>query len=153
MTVAWPENGDTAWNVAMKAFMDADHESDGTHTLATFGDFEITSITKDLTEADGETDVDTSLSATPRQIIFFMSVAGRSEASWGVDNGTLANCTFQDGNEDMDSSDAYSIYIEDTGGDYQRANVTATAANGFTITWDKSGTVTGTATITAICFT
>jgi flavin reductase (DIM6/NTAB) family NADH-FMN oxidoreductase RutF len=150
--VAWPENGTTNWNTAMAEFVAVEHNTDGTHDLSTIGWTETAVITKDMTDADAATSTVSSLSFQPRLVIFFASVSGTSAASWGADDGTTADCVNQLSTGNMSSNSSASIDLEPQAGEIQSASITSLSATGFTLTWSKTLTPTGNATIIALCF-
>lgn len=151
--MAWPENGTVDWNTEMLAFTGVEHDTDGTHDLSTIGWTETAVFTKDMTDANGATDTVSSLSFQPRLVIFFAAVASSKAASWGADDSSVAKVIFQRGDGTMTSVGSSSVRLETTAGSaIQEANVTSLSSSGFTITWIKTGTPTGTGTIIALCF-
>lgn len=102
----------------------------------------IGTTTRDLTSASG-TQAITGVGFKPSLVQFF--VAGGStlvgEGSWGVDDGTTAKAVLGNyaaaGTFAFDNS--FSISIIESGAALQQAKITALGADGFTLTWTKTG--------------
>ena len=109
-------------------------------------------ITRDLTAAGAPTDVAyTGVGFTPTSII----------CNYGVDSSIHV------GNSLVDSSktgktiwgdapnfyyQAHFIFSSSSGGNYQIADIKSFDTDGFTLTWTKTGSPTGTLLINCLCF-
>lgn len=114
-------------------------------------------FTRDVTTASG-TQAVTGVGFSPKQIIFLVANAAGSDsrASWGFDDGTLSYCIFANAGGTIGAYRAnasFSIYLNTSEGatDYT-GEVTVLGADGFTVTWTKTGSPTGTYTMFALCF-
>lgn len=86
----------------------------------------------------------------PSHLEFLGAVVGTSESCIGFSDGTLNYCL---GNSHAQAADTWTSYsnsaivlVQDTGINYQ-GDVSALGADGFTITWTKTGAKTGTVTM------
>ncbi len=148
----WPENGTIGYGAEQRAFVELEHNSDGSHDLDTIGWTETAIIVKNMTDADAATSVVSTLSFQPRLVIFFATVGGTKAASWGADDGTTSALIKQSEAGNMSSATIFSTNLEPSSAAIQRGLITNLASNGFTITWTKIGSPTGTGTIIALCF-
>lgn len=107
----------------------------------------ITSTTYDLSTASGTKTI-TGLAFRPSLVIFLASVAGAGTtvATVGYDNGTNA-FSISKIDTKWQTSTANSIVMTTTAGNNQGGHITSFTADGFVITFTKTGTPTGTATI------
>ncbi len=110
--------------------------------------FKIGTTTHDVSVA-GTQDV-TGIGFTPTAVVLLAGVTGTSQMSVGFDNGTNAyaigdNAGLSAGTYNM--SVISSIYGRVGVSDIFEATVTAYASGQFTLTWTKSGSPTGTATV------
>ena len=116
--------------------------------------FKIGTTTRDLTTATGTQDV-TGIGFTPTGVILFAGVTGTSYMSLGMDDATTRGII---ADQNVISTDTYlisasqSIYLIQGAGVYQLATVSAFASGQFTLSWTKSGSPTGTATIIYLAF-
>ena len=104
-------------------------------------------LTYDLSTASG-TVVVTGVGFTPKLINFFSSAT--PAASWGVDDGITPRVTFVYDNGVVGaygSSTNASITIFTSAGNLVQGRVSVFGTDGFTITFTKTGSPTGTATI------
>lgn len=114
------------------------------------------SFTRDISLASG-TQAVTGVGFKPRGIIFLAGTsAGTANiGSWGVDDGTTHlsliwfNASSANG---FATSAAASIYANPVAGSNYQGYAQSFDADGFTISWTKGGTPTGTLTVQAICF-
>ncbi len=151
-----PVSDSTNWNDLLKAHVLTGHNADGTHKLSEITEYKILTFTRNMTAAAGDV-ATTGAGFTPRQVMFFAAVNGNSAASWGFDDGTDSESTSQSHNGDMSSdSSNSSIFIHTSGtsptDSKQHAVIKTLDVDGFTLTWSKSSSPSGTATIIAICF-
>lgn len=149
--MAWPSTDDLNWNTPMKAHILAGHNADGTHKLTEITEYKILALTRDMTGATGDVAY-TGVGFQPRQVVFFGSVSNETAGSWGVDDGTTKNCSYQEDAGKMLSSITSSIVMRLGSNLNQHAFSASLDSDGFTLTWVKDGSPTGTATIIAICF-
>ena len=112
------------------------------------------STTYDLTTASG-TQTITGLGFTPSFVILFCGINATNTISWGMDNGTtslsLYNSVAVSAN-DWGVETTSSINLVTGSGAFQSAKITAFASDQFTVTWTKTGSPTGTATISGFAF-
>jgi|TARA_R110002020_G_scaffold54812_2_gene152523 hypothetical protein len=107
------------------------------------------SFTRDTTTASG-TQAITGVGFTVKAVILLASQsASAGEASWGLDDGTSAShqVLFDYNNTGSDSyshSSNYSIIIYESGSAKYEGYVSALGTDGFTITWVKTGSPSGT---------
>lgn len=92
----------------------------------------------------------TGVGFTPTVVIFFSNNDATYQFSWGMDNVTLPQCIYQSGATGSSSGGA-SIALLDGAGNNQTAKITSLDADGFTLTWTKTGAPAGTAFIYALC--
>lgn len=105
-------------------------------------------FTRDISLASG-TQAVTGVGFRPRAIIFFMAeTAALPQGSWGLDNGTITNCTVQSQNGNLGDATNKSIFWNDTVALTQYfATVSTMDIDGFTVTWTRTGAPTGTISI------
>ncbi len=109
----------------------------------------ISSFTRDQATASG-TQAITGVGFTPKMVVFMSTLDGTVYATWGFDNASGAASMFANnaGTADNYGKDtAKSITLAQTGSNFNQANITSMDADGFTLTWTKTGSPTGTATI------
>lgn len=105
------------------------------------------SFTRALTTASG-TQAITGVGFTPKAVIFLGVRDGGLLDTKGFDTGVAANCILQGYDSNQFLGAAYSIYFyHGSGVDRQRALITSLDADGFTLTWTKDGSPTGTGTM------
>ena len=112
--------------------------------------FFVGSFTRDTTVASG-TQAVTGVGFQPKAVIFIAVVSGTARASIGVDIRTAQGGISDDHNTIADTWNvlsAYSIFLESGGGANYGGEISTLGADGFTVTWTKTGNPTGTATIT-----
>jgi hypothetical protein len=111
--------------------------------------FFIGSFTRNLASSSGTQTV-TGVGFQPRGVIFFAAVPSVvGAASWGLDDGTNSE-GIRGGTvagEFNTQTDGGSIEVVISGGNYQSASITTLNPDGFIVTWAKTGTPTGTATV------
>lgn len=120
-----------------------------------YGKFKAVSFTRDTAAASGSQAV-TGVGFTPKWILFLYGVSG--SAKWGVGFSDITNGygLYSDHNSSADTmvpmSGGSNIIFFESGGGANYLGVLASAdADGFTITWTKTGSPTGTGTILALC--
>lgn len=105
------------------------------------------SFTRDLTTASG-TQAITGVGFTPKAVLFLGVRDGGLLDTKGVDTLAAANCILQGYDSNQFLGAAYSIYFyHGSEVDRQRALITTLGADGFTLTWTKDGSPTGTGTV------
>lgn len=108
------------------------------------------SFTRLLTSDNGEQEI-TGVGFAPRLIVFLAGVVG------GGSMGSLGVAT-EDGESQLINQDGLSIsgsasvIVVGTAAAYAYCTITSLNADGFTLDWSKSGSPSGTAQITAVCF-
>lgn len=110
----------------------------------TTSDIAASYFTRDLTAASGDVSY-TGIGFTPSRILF---IGGISDSiSWGVDSITEKNCCNIYLGAAISVSNNYSIIARTSASsNYQRAVVSSFDSDGFTLTWTKNNSPTGTAT-------
>jgi len=89
----------------------------------------------------------TGVGFQPKAIMFMSHVDGQDQISWGFDDGTTANNKYDNsgGSDDTwGSAGSKSIMPRESSGNYQTGGVSAFGADGFTISWVKAGSASGT---------
>lgn len=109
-------------------------------------------FTRDMTAASG-TQAVTGVGFRPRAIIFLAGQDGQARASWGFYDGATSQGLGPGGSASQFVSDGpWCILIATTiSVTEQQAAVTSLDADGFTLTWLKTGSPTGTGRIIALC--
>jgi hypothetical protein len=103
------------------------------------------SFTRDLTTASGSQAI-TGVGFVPKAVLFTMSVGGGARFSDGFDTQTARGSTYTNGSATF-NADARSIVALTSGSDFQYAQIATMDSDGFTLTWTKTGSPTGSATI------
>ena len=111
--------------------------------------FKVGTFTRDTSLASG-TQAVTGVGFTPKAVIFFAAVDTTSRFSVGFDDGT--NSYLITDREGIAAAtwrvlSTFSIEMVTNGSDIYQGEITTLGTDGFTITWTKIGTPTGTATI------
>ena len=103
-------------------------------------------ISRDLTVASGDVAY-TGFGFTPTSLIINYNIASNSHGGNGfVDSSKSGKCMFtEDGTTRL--SQAHLIFIPSASGQYQMADVKSYDADGFTLTWAKTASPTGTVLI------
>ena len=113
--------------------------------------YQVGSFTRDMSLASGSQAV-TGVGFKPRAVLFLAGQAspGGAGMSIGFDNGSTKAVAFD---QDQISDDTYqlstgsSIFEILTASNYYQGNISSLDADGFTISWTKTGSPTGTLTI------
>jgi hypothetical protein len=103
------------------------------------------SFTRDLTTASGSQAI-TGVGFVPKAVLFTMSAGGGARFSDGFDTQTARGSTYTNGSATF-NADSRSIVALTSGSDFQYAQIATMDADGFTLTWTKTGSPTGSATI------
>lgn len=111
--------------------------------------FFVGAFTRDTTVASG-TQAITGVGFTVKACRFHSTQSASREGGWGFDDGTRSNGIFDDaataGTYQVET--AQSITDEETNGvDYYQGEITTLGSDGFTITWTRTGTPSGTLTV------
>ena len=124
--------------------------TDNGSAFSVLNSFKIGTFTRDTATASG-TQAVTGVGFQPTQIEFFMGGASTKEMSVGFDNGTNRYCVAADDGASADTwvtSENNSIASFITRPTTQYVGyVSSLDADGFTLTWTKTGSPTGTITI------
>lgn len=115
------------------------------------GSAKIVTFTRVLSVAAGAQSI-TGVGFAPRLIAWQTGIAaGAAWSSIGQSDGVTNTCI-----EDLGATNAYQAAMagiqRDAAGAFQSFVLTSFDADGFTITWSKTGAPTATALITATCF-
>lgn len=103
------------------------------------------SFTRDLSTATG-TQAITGVGFQPKAVLFFGVLDG-SAVSWGMDDGTTSKgILYRGASGPMYATVAIQFQLNGTP-DQQYASISALGADGFTLSWTKQNSPTGTATI------
>lgn len=104
-------------------------------------------FTRDVSTASG-TQAITGVGFTPKLVLFrvcFSTGGNAASASWGEDDGANPQCfTNETGSFAPLIDSLNSIDIINSGGNTSTAKITAFGTDGFTLTWVKTGSPTGT---------
>lgn len=112
------------------------------------GSIKIGTFTRDMTAGTGDVAY-TGVGFTPQLLILTGGIAGTPSCAFnGFDNITAKGCTFQNdaGNQGTLSTVVTKIFGAVASDAYQQAIVKTFDADGFTLTWTKNNSPTGTAT-------
>ncbi len=117
--------------------------------------FKIVSFTRDVSTASG-TQAVTGVGGTPIVVIFAATITTTNVFSIGFDDGTthlLVRANDGITTDTWAQASTASIWLQVGGAatDYY-GSITTLGSDGFTVTWTKEGSPTGTATINALCF-
>ena len=118
----------------------------------TVGRSAVGNFDRDMTLASG-TQAITGVGFRPYLVIFLGVRSGSGEITWGFDNGTTRNSMSRavaTGN--FNSSTGASMRFDEAASTLYDATSLTMDADGFTVTWDKTGTKTGTATVLYLAF-
>jgi len=148
--ITWVQDEDvyykyiSAWSVLLAS--DLMKVSDTRHFVGTF--------TRSMAEVAGTQEI-TGVGFQPKNLLFLFNVAGNSAAGIGLDNTSIFRSIINYHNITSTvwtyvSWASISVYMS-LGNNYQ-GKVTTLGANGFTITWAKEGSPTGTITVNYIAF-
>ena len=110
------------------------------------GDVYVSSFSRDVSTATG-TQAVTGVGFTPTSIEVFAAIGGTVKASWGMSDGTTDKCIYQNNNGGTDfisnQSQLIRVVTVDAGTMYS-GTLDSFDADGFTISWTKTGSPTGT---------
>lgn len=111
----------------------------------------VISATRDLTVATGDVNY-TGVGFQPSVIIAFAALGGGTEGqSWGMCDSSSTERAITRGSNGLGYVASVICSVESTAGALQSAVVKSFDADGFTLTWTKTGSPTGTATIYFLC--
>jgi len=113
----------------------------------------VITATRDMTAAGAPTDVAyTGVGFTPTSIICLVTIDGTFSLAIGVADSAKAAWTLCNASATAFYLNNYFAYISSVANNAQGARVKSYDADGFTITWWKIGSPTGTAKLTFLCF-
>jgi len=110
------------------------------------------SFNRDTSTASG-TQAITGVGFRPKSVIFIGGINSAAPVSWGVDDGATPVGMGDWGGVSAgtyNTAQPYSIALLFSSGNYYQGKIQSFDADGFTINWLKTGSPTGTATITYI---
>lgn len=116
--------------------------------------FKIGTLSRDLTTAAG-TVAYTGVGFKPSHIIFLSTLSGSKTMSIGFDDATTRYCIYDNGYAAADcwvSLSGYSGYIVSASSTYQQFKILSMDSDGFTLTWSKANSPSGTATVYYMAF-
>mgnify|MGYP001605975322 CR=1 FL=1 len=110
--------------------------------------FKVGSFTRDVSVASG-TQAVTGVGFQPTAIICFASISTTTAASWGMSDGPTNGCILDFFQTTADTYAPNTVLIEllVTSANFYIGSISTFDSDGFTISWTKTGTPTGTATI------
>ena len=120
----------------------------------TVGRFVIGTFTRDTTIASGTQSI-TGVGFKPYFLYFLGAEGGTREVTWGFENGTTRQCINSESGETSNDfgPSAGSAMTFDQGADGSYAvTLGVMDIDGFTLTWDKTGSPTGTVTVQYMAF-
>lgn len=107
---------------------------------------------RDMTAATGDVAY-TGVGFTPTSIIAISSVSGAVTTNISVgDSAKTASGIYTIGNDNTKNRHAGIVTLVTSGGNQQIATIKTYDADGFTLTWTKTGSPTGTGYISFLCF-
>lgn len=122
-------------------------------TVSTGLSSQIITSTRDMAGTTGSVSY-TGVGFKPTAIQCFIGINGSSKMSWGFSDSAITS-----GGKNVERDQDGSFYhnngiclVSVTGTDYQSASITSYEADGFILSWVKTGSPTGTATLVFICF-
>ena len=114
------------------------------------GRFSISTFTKDMTAATGDTSY-TGTGFTPKAIILLGVINATFTSSHGFAIAGSSGCIANDA-ANVWTWDNGVAYLQTAAGARQVATLKSMDANGFTLTWTKTGSPTGTANLYYLAF-
>lgn len=114
---------------------------------------DVGSTTRDMTTASG-TQAITGVGFTPVAVVFLAIENSADEMSVGVDDGTNKSVISTADGVSADTwihSDSFSIQLSESSGVSYAGVVSAFSTDGFTITWTRTGTPSGTLQLKYLC--
>jgi len=93
----------------------------------------------------------TGVGFTPTTVIIFACETVSDAASWGFQYGTTAYESDVGYDGDTDASSSGITFLSIAADKYTYATISSYDADGFTLTWTKTGLPTGTANCIALC--
>lgn len=120
--------------------------------LTTRLESKVISATRDMTAAGAPTDVAyTGVGFKPTSIQAIAIVGGLKMPSIGFADSAKINSHLQQDPTDVWYIDDFLVWIYSSAGASQKAIVKSYDADGFTLTWTKTGSPTGTAQLRFLC--
>lgn len=111
-------------------------------------------FTRDLTTATG-TQAITGLGFKPTHVIITANLLGNAAASLGFDDAASSTCIYNDHNDSANTwgnSATKSIILATTGAASYQGLIQSMDSDGFTLSWTKNGSPTGTARMNFVAF-
>lgn len=122
--------------------------------LNTVGKTKALNFTRDLTAVSGDVKY-AGFGFKPRSVLFFAGIEAAAAASWGFSDGAKhldLNSEAITAADQMGADSTTCINLLQAAGKTQTAIVKSLDADGFTLTWTKTSTPTGTAKIFCLAF-
>jgi len=94
----------------------------------------------------------TGVGFKPTSIVCFWNVDGTTIGGWGVADSAKANMMLYKDATNFYTKTSNLVYYNPTGGDVQSAIVKSFDADGFTLTWTKASSPTGTIALIFLCY-
>ncbi len=115
--------------------------------------FKVGSFTRETSVATG-TQAVTGIGFLPRAIMFFSADDDTTEISWGVDDDVTAGNVHDNSQVSANTyrAGAESIFLQHSTGDNYSGTISSFDADGFTLSWVKTGIPTGTAQMRYLAF-
>lgn len=110
--------------------------------------FKVGTLSRDLTAAGGDVSY-TGVGFTPKAIIFFTALSGGLDwGGWGFSDGTSHVSIDREADAKFyPNTSNFAFTIGSSAGNYQKAIVKTFDADGFTLTWTKASSPTGTGVV------
>lgn len=109
--------------------------------------FKVGNFTRDTSTASG-TQAVTGVGFQPRAVIFLANQSGTKEMSVGVDDGTTKGCVYQQTTAGNFGVNANAIVADESSGvNNYIGSISSLDSDGFTISWTKTGSPTGTLSV------
>jgi hypothetical protein len=145
----------TTPTIAATGWTNATHAHAAANSGSQLAVWSVVSFTRDLSLASG-TQAVTGAGFTPKAVFIIGGQQSASaSASNGISDGTTNRAFSTNGNATTTfwtpANDVITIYTSPTNPDRQRAVIASMDADGFTLTWTKNNTPTGTGQFYALC--
>lgn len=124
-----------------------DHKDAAEGGDATF--FKVSNFTRDTSLSSGSQAI-TGIGFKPKAIIFFVAQGNSSEVSWGFSDGSQDHCIFDNHpstSDTYDDSAIQAVLVNEGSGNFYNGKVNSLDIDGFTMSWVKTGSPTGTLVI------
>ena len=111
----------------------------------------VITATRDLTAASGDVSY-SGVGFKPTSLICFFAIGATGNGGWGFSDSSLGKMHIKIQGGDFSPGTAHLINVETVSGNWQLAVVKSYDNDGFTLTWTKHSSPTGTLTMIFLCF-